>query len=142
MSFELQRERLVENELRILGIRDEAVLKAMRDVPREAFVSEEMREFAYRNAPLPIGSGQTISQPLIVAHMAVKRTRPDDRVLEIGRRFGACGGGPRGSQRKCSRWSGIEVGRYRHRETQAIGLDNVRKSCAGTARGLAERGAV
>ena len=85
MSFELQREQLVENELRILGIRDEAVLRAMRIVPREAFVSEEMREFAYRNAPLPIGSGQTISQPLIVAHMAeALELSPHDRVLEIG----------------------------------------------------------
>lgn len=85
MSFELQREQLVENELRILGIRDEAVLRAMRIVPREAFVSEEMREFAYRNAPLPIGSGQTISQPLIVAHMAeALELSPHERVLEIG----------------------------------------------------------
>ena len=85
MTFKLQRERLVENELRMLGIQDEAVLKAMRDVPREAFVSEELREFAYRNAPLPIGSGQTISQPLIVAHMAeALELGPDDRVLEIG----------------------------------------------------------
>ena len=85
MSFELQRERLVENELRILGIRDEAVLRAMRTVPREAFVSKEIREFAYRNAPLPIGSGQTISQPLIVAHMAeALELAPSDRVLEIG----------------------------------------------------------
>jgi protein-L-isoaspartate(D-aspartate) O-methyltransferase len=85
MTFKLQRERLVENELRILGIQNEAVLKAMRDVPREAFVSEDLREFAYRNAPLPIGSGQTISQPLIVAHMAeALELGPDDRVLEIG----------------------------------------------------------
>lgn len=85
MNFELQRERLVENELRLLGIRDEAVLKAMREVPREAFVSEEMREFAYRNAPLPIGSGQTISQPLVIAHMAeALELAPDDRILEIG----------------------------------------------------------
>lgn len=85
MSFERQREQLVENELRILGIRDEAVLRAMRIVPREAFVSEEMREFAYRNAPLPIGSGQTISQPFIVAHMAeALELSPHDRVLEIG----------------------------------------------------------
>jgi len=85
MNFELQRERLVENELRILGIRDEAVLHAMRIVPREAFVSEDMREFAYRNAPLPIGSGQTISQPLIVAHMAeALELAPHERVLEIG----------------------------------------------------------
>ena len=85
MSFELERERLVENELRILGIRDEAVLRAMRTVPREAFVAEEIREFAYRNAPLPIGFGQTISQPLIVAHMAeALELAPNDRVLEIG----------------------------------------------------------
>ena len=58
---------------------------AMRIVPREAFVSEEMREFAYRNVPLPIGSGQTISQPLIVAHMAeALEVSPHERVLEIG----------------------------------------------------------
>lgn len=85
MTFELQRERLVENELRILGIRDEAVLRAMRLVPREEFVSDEMREFAYRNTPLPISSGQTISQPLVVAHMAeALELSPQDRVLEIG----------------------------------------------------------
>ena len=85
MSFDQQRERLVENELRILGIRDESVLRAMRTVPREEFLSEEMQEFAYRNAPLPIGSGQTISQPLIVAHMAeALELEPRDRVLEIG----------------------------------------------------------
>jgi protein-L-isoaspartate(D-aspartate) O-methyltransferase len=85
MSFERERERLVENELRILGIRDEAVLRAMRLVPREAFVSEEMREFAYRNVPLPISAGQTISQPLVVAHMAeALELAPHERVLEIG----------------------------------------------------------
>lgn len=85
MSYKQQRERLVENELRILGIRDEAVLRAMRTVPREAFVPEQMREFAYRNTPLPIGSGQTISQPLIVAHMAeALELLPDERILEIG----------------------------------------------------------
>ena len=85
MSFEVQRERLVDQELRILGIRDEAVLRAMRTVPREAFVAEGIREFAYRNAPLPIGSGQTISQPSIVAHMAeALELVPHERVLEIG----------------------------------------------------------
>jgi protein-L-isoaspartate(D-aspartate) O-methyltransferase len=57
----------------------------MKAVPREEFVFENMREFAYRNAPLPIGSGQTISQPLIVAHMAeALELAPQDRVLEIG----------------------------------------------------------
>lgn len=85
LDFEGQREQLIEHELRVLGIRDEAVLRAMGSVPREEFVPEDLHEFAYRNAPLPIGSGQTISQPLIVAYMAeALELAPDDRVLEIG----------------------------------------------------------
>ncbi len=84
-TFERQRELLVESELRILGIHDEKVLAAMREVPREEFVPDEIREFAYRNTPLPIGCGQTISQPLIVALMAeALELEPEDRVLEIG----------------------------------------------------------
>jgi len=84
-DLDLQREELVESELRILGIKDEAVLHALRTVPREQFVPQELREFAYRNTPLPIGSGQTISQPLIVAYMAeALELAPTDRVLEIG----------------------------------------------------------
>ncbi|MGD9855627.1 MAG: protein-L-isoaspartate(D-aspartate) O-methyltransferase [Planctomycetaceae bacterium] len=85
IDFQGQRERLVESELRRLGIRDHAVLHAMRTVPREEFVPEELREFAYRNTPLPIAAGQTISQPLVVAHMAeALRLKPSDRVLEVG----------------------------------------------------------
>ncbi len=85
IDFHQQREHLIETELRLLGIRDESVLQAMRVVPREEFVSEDMREFAYRNTPLPIGSGQTISQPLIVAYMTeALELGPQDRVLEIG----------------------------------------------------------
>jgi protein-L-isoaspartate(D-aspartate) O-methyltransferase len=83
--FDRLREQLVESELRRQGVTDEAVLHAMRLVPREAFVADDLREFAYRNAPLPIGRGQTISQPLVVAHMAeALELEPDDRVLEIG----------------------------------------------------------
>ncbi|MCA9099556.1 MAG: protein-L-isoaspartate(D-aspartate) O-methyltransferase [Planctomycetales bacterium] len=85
IRFDRQRDELVENELRMLGIRDDAVLEAMHAVHREQFVSEFLHEFAYRNAPLPIGSGQTISQPLIVALMAeALELGPEDRVLEIG----------------------------------------------------------
>jgi protein-L-isoaspartate(D-aspartate) O-methyltransferase len=85
MNFASQREQLVEHELRNQGICDEAVLRAMRTVPREAFISEELQEFAYDNAPLPIGSGQTISQPFVVALMIeALELGPDDRVLEIG----------------------------------------------------------
>jgi len=84
-QFEQLRAELVDNELRRQGVTDEAVLDAMRTVPREAFVADEFREFAYRNAPLPIGKGQTISQPLVVAHMAeALALRPDDSVLEVG----------------------------------------------------------
>ncbi|TWU17436.1 Protein-L-isoaspartate O-methyltransferase [Novipirellula galeiformis] len=85
VDFDRQRNELVETGVCRLGVRDDAVLQAMRSVPREEFVSEAMREFAYRNAPLPIGSGQTISQPLIVAYMAeALELTATDRVLEIG----------------------------------------------------------
>ncbi|HWA99007.1 MAG TPA: protein-L-isoaspartate(D-aspartate) O-methyltransferase [Pirellulales bacterium] len=84
-NIEREREQLIDHELRLLGIRNEAVLRAMRRVPREEFVADELREFAYRNAPLPIGQGQTISQPLVVAHMAeALELEPGDRVLEVG----------------------------------------------------------
>ncbi len=64
---------------------DERVLEAMRRVPRHAFVPDDMRRRAYRNTPLPIGYGQTISQPYIVAIMTdLIAPRPDDRVLEVG----------------------------------------------------------
>lgn len=85
LSFELQRERLVENTLRNHGITDERILRAMREIPREEFVNDPMREFAYRDAPLPIGRGQTISQPFVVALMIqALELSPDARVLEIG----------------------------------------------------------
>ena len=64
---------------------DGRVLAAMRQVPRHEFVPEELRDFAYRNRPQPIGSGQTISQPFIVALMTdLLRAGPDDTILEIG----------------------------------------------------------
>ncbi len=82
---DIGRVQVLERELRMHGIRNEAVLQAMRKVSREEFVAEEMREFAYLNTPLPIGSGQTISQPLIVAYMTeALELAPQDRVLEIG----------------------------------------------------------
>jgi len=85
VDFDFERKRLIDSELREYGIKNEAVLRAMREVPREEFVSDEMREFAYLNVALPINSGQTISQPYIVALMAeVLAIAPGDRVLEIG----------------------------------------------------------
>ncbi len=79
------RERMVQTQIAARGIRDPAVLEAMRTVPREAFLPPELAEFAYEDPPLPIAEGQTISQPYIVALMtAALELAPDDRVLEIG----------------------------------------------------------
>jgi protein-L-isoaspartate(D-aspartate) O-methyltransferase len=79
------REGMVKNQLMAGGITDPEVLKAMSDVPRHEFVPATVRPFAYVNGPLPIGHGQTISQPFIVAFMtqALELGR-DDRVLEVG----------------------------------------------------------
>ena len=80
-----QREEMVRTQIAARGIRDERVLQAFRDVPREAFVSEDMEEFAYEDAPLPIEAGQTISQPYIVALMTTALDlASEDRVLEVG----------------------------------------------------------
>jgi protein-L-isoaspartate(D-aspartate) O-methyltransferase len=79
------REQMVRTHIAARGVRDPAVLAAMRSVPREAFLPPELEEFAYADAPLPIERGQTISQPYIVALMtAAAALRPDDRVLEVG----------------------------------------------------------
>ncbi len=79
------RERMVRRHLVGRGIRDRAVLEAMRTVAREAFLPPELAEFAYEDAPLPIPEEQTISQPFIVALMTeALALRPTDRVLEIG----------------------------------------------------------
>ena len=80
-----RRARMVDEQLRARGIRDPRVLAAMARVPREAFVDEADRQNAYGDYPLPIGAGQTISQPYIVADMLeVLGLRAEDRVLEIG----------------------------------------------------------
>lgn len=79
------RDRMVERQVARRGVRDDQVLEAMREVPREAFVPEGLQEFAYDDAPLPIEAGQTISQPYVVGLMIeAARLRPGDRVLEVG----------------------------------------------------------
>jgi protein-L-isoaspartate(D-aspartate) O-methyltransferase len=80
-----ERLRMVATQLRARGLEDEAVLAAMARVPRHLFVPENISAFAYADEPLPIGRGQTISQPYIVAYMTeALRLGPEDRVLEIG----------------------------------------------------------
>lgn len=76
---------MVNEQLVSRSIRDSRVLEAMRNVVRHAFVPSALEEDAYRDQPLPIGHGQTISQPYIVALMAeLLQLKPTDRVLEIG----------------------------------------------------------
>ncbi len=85
MNFEDARTRMVERQLAPRGIRSAGVLAAMRAVPRHLFVGESLRESAYDDHPLPIGAGQTISQPYMVALMTeALDVTPECRVLEIG----------------------------------------------------------
>jgi protein-L-isoaspartate(D-aspartate) O-methyltransferase len=80
-----ERERMVREQLVARGIRDARVLAAMRSVPRHELVPESQREYAYEDGPLPIGEGQTISQPYIVAAMSeAAALTGDERVLEVG----------------------------------------------------------
>jgi len=84
-DFTARREEMVERQIRSRGVGDSRVLDAMRETPREAFVAEHVREFAYDDTPLPIAAGQTISQPYIVAYMAeALGLEGRERVLEIG----------------------------------------------------------
>ena len=84
-SFALQREAMVDHQVRARGIEDPAVLEAMREVPRHRFVPPPMAHLAYSDQPLPIASDQTISQPYIVAYMTeAADISPNEKVLEIG----------------------------------------------------------
>jgi protein-L-isoaspartate(D-aspartate) O-methyltransferase len=79
------RDRMVLDQLAAKGVHDERVLDAMRRVAREAFVPEDLREEAYSDRPLPIGEGQTISQPYLVGAMTeALGLKGDENVLEIG----------------------------------------------------------
>ncbi|MGB5377192.1 protein-L-isoaspartate(D-aspartate) O-methyltransferase [Muriicola sp.] len=84
-NYAAQRQRMLKEQLEPRGITDKATLKAMGSIPREYFVPEAQKPFAYQDSPLPIGEGQTISQPFMVAYMTQKlELSSSDRVLEIG----------------------------------------------------------
>jgi protein-L-isoaspartate(D-aspartate) O-methyltransferase len=85
LDYRFPRRRMVQTQLRARGIADQAVLRAMGEVPRHAFVPAALAAFAYNDTPLPIGHGQTISQPFIVALMCeLLAPGPGLSVLEIG----------------------------------------------------------
>lgn len=83
--FAVERQRMVEIQLRARGIRDQRLLDAMATIPRHEFVESRYRDQAYADHPLPIGASQTISQPYIVALMLeLLQLEPTSKVLEIG----------------------------------------------------------
>ena len=78
-------EMMVKNQIERRGIHDERVLQAMREIPRHLFIPENLQNVAYEDRPLPIGEGQTISQPYIVALMTeLLQLNGNEKVLEIG----------------------------------------------------------
>jgi protein-L-isoaspartate(D-aspartate) O-methyltransferase len=79
------RDKMIKEQIIARGIADKRLLNAFYDVPRHLFVPENLADFAYNDGPLPIGYGQTISQPFIVAYMTdILEVKPTDTVLEIG----------------------------------------------------------
>ena len=84
-DLEARRSIMVEEQIEARGVRDPATLAAMREVPRHVFVPLRLRDVAYADYPLPIGHGQTISQPYIVAFMTeALRPQPGEKILEVG----------------------------------------------------------
>ncbi len=84
-AFQISRQRMVKEQLKQRGITDPLVLAAMAQVPRHLFVAEALQSQAYENFPLPIGYGQTISQPYVVAAMSqMLNAQQGMRVLEVG----------------------------------------------------------
>jgi protein-L-isoaspartate(D-aspartate) O-methyltransferase len=85
ISYEYQRKKMVENQIKRRGIIDKRVLAAMEEIPRHEFVEEGLKGVAYQDGPLPIGMDQTISQPYIVALMSeLLDVSEEHKVLEVG----------------------------------------------------------
>ncbi len=84
-TSKMQQQKMIEKQIMARGIKDPKVLNALKKVQRHLFVPDEYVSSAYNDSPLPIGYGQTISQPYIVAYMTeIINLKPSDRVLEIG----------------------------------------------------------
>jgi protein-L-isoaspartate(D-aspartate) O-methyltransferase len=135
-----ERQRMVDVHIAGRGVRYRRVLDAMRTVPREVFVEPGLEEFAYEDSPLPIGSGQTISQPYIVALMVeAAELDSDDRVLEVG-----AGSGYAAAviSRIASRVHAIErhesLTEAAQRRFDALGYDNIELRTGDGTRGWPE----
>jgi len=132
LSFSRSCQRMVEDQLKARGISDERVLQAMAIVPRHLFVDAALAARAYHDCSLPIGEGQTISQPYIVARMSqLLELKGDERVLEIGT---GCGYQTAVLSRLCRRVFSIERIQVLHERArrnlrQARLLTNVMLKC-------------
>jgi protein-L-isoaspartate(D-aspartate) O-methyltransferase len=140
-QFADRRARMVERQLRRRGIEDECVLRAMGEVPRERFLPEEVRDDAYRDGAVPIGEGQTMSQPWIVACMTMlAEPAPEKRVLEVGT---GSGYGAAVMSRCCGEVVTIERHGELARRAAAVlaelGYDNVDVRAADGSRGAPDR---
>ncbi len=131
-ALRARRELLVERHLAARGITDSRVLEAMRQVPRHEFLPPSLQQHAYEDRPLPIGQGQTISQPWIVALMVqLAELRPDSRVLDVG-----TGSGYQAAvlSRLLNRVESVEIvpelAESAARRLRELGYDNVTVHCA------------
>jgi protein-L-isoaspartate(D-aspartate) O-methyltransferase len=131
---------MVEAQIAGRGVRDMRVLQAMRTVPREAFVPEELAEFAYMDGPLPIGEGQTISQPFIVGLMAeLADPGPEDKILEVGTGSGyAAAVMSRMAARVYTIERHPELAETARRRLERLGYDNVEVRCGDGTLGWPE----
>lgn len=126
-SFIERRQRMVREQIAGRGVRDQLVLAAMSEVPRERFVSAGFEEYAYDDSPLPIEEGQTISQPYVVAVMIeAARVRPEHRVLEVGAGSGYAAAvlGRIAAEVFALEWH-HRLTRRAQRRIEALGYDNV-----------------
>jgi protein-L-isoaspartate(D-aspartate) O-methyltransferase len=136
-----RRERMVERQLRRRGIDDECVLRAMTEVPRERFLPEDLRHDAYRDGALPIGEGQTMSQPWIVACMAMlAEPGAGKRALEVGTGSGYAAAVLSRCCREVVTIERHEALAGRAREVLAeLGYDNVEVRAGDGSRGAPDR---
>jgi protein-L-isoaspartate(D-aspartate) O-methyltransferase len=142
IDFASQRADMVERQLRRRGISDERVLQAMGEIPRELFVPEPERRRAYNDSALPIGQGQTISQPWIVAAIAeALALTGTERVLEIGTGSGYSAAVVARLAREVITIERIpELARTAERTLGELGITNVRVVVADGSEGLPESG--
>jgi len=137
VSFQKQREQMLEQHIARRGICHPRILQAMGEVPREKFVPPELTASAYKDMPLPIGEEQTISQPFIVAYMLEALKLPSQsRVLEIGTGSGyAAAVLSRIARKVYTVERHASLAEAAHRRFEKLGYDNIEVLCGDGSKG-------